>query len=160
MVNVGGKGSGRKAKPVEQHIRLGNPSKKKLPNKEQLSQVVGLPITHVPDPHRPLGQTGRELWDRIWTSGAGWLSRGMDAEIVLLVCEATDERTRLRVKLQQQPDAWRDRRALRELDRQIISLLAQIGFSPADRGTLMAGQPQQHTLADLHKRIAAKRAAR
>ena len=79
---------------------------------------------------------------------------------MLLVCEASDERTRLRVKLQSNPDAWRDRRALRELERQIISLLSLIGFSPADRAQLVTGTPQGGNLADLHKRIADKRATR
>lgn len=158
---MGGKNSGRKPKPIEQHIRLGNPSKKKnLPTKKDLAKIVGLPNAVVPEPHRPLGQTGRGLWDQVWSSGAGWLSRGMDAEVVLLACELSDERTRLRVKLQQQPDAWRDRRALRELERQIVSLLSLIGFSPADRASLVTGAPTSGGLTDLHKRIADKRVAR
>ncbi len=157
---MGGKGSGRKPKPVEQHIRLGNPSKKKLPTKQELAEIVGLPTAVVPEPHRPLGQTGRGLWDQIWSSGAGWLSRSMDAEVVLLVCELSDERTRLRVKLQQSPDGWRDRRALRELEKQIVSLLSLIGFSPADRASLVTGAPSGGGLTDLHKRIADKRATR
>jgi hypothetical protein len=35
-----------------------------------------------------------------------------------------------------QTDAWRERRALREVDRQIITLLGQIGFTPSERGTV------------------------
>lgn len=157
---MGGKGSGRKQKPVEQHIRLGNPSKKKLPTKQELATIVGLPSIVVPEAHRPLDATGRLLWDQVWSSGAGWLSRGMDCEVVLLVCEASDERTRLRAKLVGEPDAWRDRRSLRELDRQIISLLSLIGFSPSDRASLVTGSPHNANLSDLQKRIADKRVAR
>lgn len=157
---MGGKGSGRKPKPVEQHIRLGNPSKKKLPTKQELATIVGFPSAVIPEPHRALDVTGRGLWDQVWSSGAGWLSRGIDTEVVLLVCEASDERTRLRVKLVADPDAWRDRRSLRELERQIISLLSLIGFSPADRAHLVTGQPQSGNLSDLHQRIADKRVAR
>lgn len=157
---MGGKGSGRKPKPVEQHLRLGNPSKKPLPTKKQLAEIVGLPTMVVPEPHRPLGATGNILWKQIWSSGAGWLSRNIDVEVILMVCEMADERTRLRVKLQAQPDAWRDRRALRELERQIVSLLSLIGFSPADRASLVTGNAQGANLSDLHQRIADKRASR
>lgn len=157
---MGGKGSGRKPKPVEQHLRLGNPSRKPLPTKKQLAEIVGLPTTVVPEPHRPLGVTGNGLWKQIWSSGAGWLSRNIDVEVILMVCEMADERTRLRVKLQAQPDAWRDRRALRELERQIVSLLSLIGFSPADRASLVTGNAQGANLSDLHQRIADKRASR
>jgi hypothetical protein len=83
----------------------------------------------------------------------------MDTELVLMVCEATDERTRLRLRLARDPDAWRDRRALRELDRQIMTLLGQIGFTPAERGMLGSGEVTRHEFSDLHKRIAQKRSA-
>jgi hypothetical protein len=114
---------------------------------------------HIPDPSRPLGEQGLRLWAQVWTSGAGWLKQQMDTELVLMLCEATEERTRLRVRLQQNPDAWRDRRALREIDRQIITLLGQIGFTPSERGLLGTGEVKQHEFSDLHRRIAEKRAA-
>jgi hypothetical protein len=76
-----------------------------------------------------------------------------------MLCEATEERTRLRIRLQQNPDAWRDRRALRELDRQIITLLGQVGFSPSERGLLGVGETTKHDISDLNKRIAEKRSA-
>lgn len=156
---MGGKGSGgHNRKPIERKIRTGNPSGRKLPD-APLAEVVGLPSSHVPTPHRPLGKQGRELWDQVWQSGAGWLKQQMDTELVLMLCEATEERTRLRVKLQNEPDAWRDRRALRELDRQIITLLGQIGFTPSERGLLGTGEVKRHEFSDLHKRIAQKRTA-
>jgi hypothetical protein len=46
-----------------------------------------------------------------------------------------DERWNLRVKVMQTDDA-RLRRGLRELDRQIVSNLSLLGFSPADRSRL------------------------
>jgi hypothetical protein len=106
-----------------------------------------------------LGEQGLRLWSQVWTSGAGWLKQNMDTELVLMLCEATEERTRLRVRLQQNPDAWRDRRALREIDRQIITLLGQIGFTPSERGLLGTGEVKQHEISDLHRRIAEKRSA-
>ncbi len=157
---MGGKGSGgHNRKPVERKIRTGNPSGRKLPAPAPLAEVVGLPSDHVPTPHRPLGKQGLQLWEQVWRSGAGWLKQGMDTELVQMLCEATEERTRLRVRLQENPEAWRDRRALRELDRQIITLLGQIGFTPSERGLLGTGEVKRHEFSDLHKRIAQKRTA-
>ena len=157
---MGGKGSGgSNRKPVERKLRIGNPSGRKLPAVTKSAEIIGLPSNHIPEPHRPLGAGGVRLWNQVWQSGAGWLKQNMDTELVLMLCEATEERTRLRVRLQQNPDAWRDRRALREIDRQIITLLGQIGFTPSERGLLGTGEVKQHEFSDLHRRIAEKRAA-
>jgi hypothetical protein len=58
-----------------------------------------------------------------------------DSELLLMTCEMIDERWNLRVKVMQTDDA-RLRRGLRELDRQIISNLSLLGFTPADRSKL------------------------
>jgi len=157
---MGGKGSGgHNRKPIERKQRIGNPSGRKLPKPAPVADVVALPTSHVPDPHRPLGSQGLRLWQQVWVSGAGWLKQQMDTELVLMLCEATEERTRLRFRLQERPDSWRDRRALREIDRQIITLLGQIGFTPSERGLLGQGEVKQHEFSDLHRRIAEKRSA-
>ncbi|NDC49660.1 MAG: hypothetical protein EBZ61_11395 [Micrococcales bacterium] len=155
---MGGKGSGRRPKPVEQKIRLGNLGQRKLPKH---ADIVALPslASDVPEPHRPLGTHGKELWHRIWSSGAAWLRPALDGDIVLMACEMTDERTVLRQIVFTQSGAWRERRALREIDRQITSLLSQIGFSPTDRATLGIGEHKQHEFAKIRQRIEAKRAA-
>jgi hypothetical protein len=101
---------------------------------------LGLPSSHIPEPHRPLGAGGVRLWNQVWQSGAGWLKQNMDTELVLMLCEATEERTRLRIMLQADQSLWRERRALREVDRQIITLLGQIGFTPSERGMLGTGR--------------------
>jgi hypothetical protein len=44
---------------------------------------------------------GLRLWEQVWTSGAGWLKQNMDTELVLMLCEAVDERMRLRAMLAQ-----------------------------------------------------------
>jgi hypothetical protein len=156
---MGGKGSGgHNRKPVERKQRIGNPSGRKLPAVKPMAEVVSIgAVSSIPEPYRPLGEQGKSLWAQVWTSGAGWLKQQMDVELVLMLCEATEERTRLRIRLQQNPDAWRDRRALRELDRQIITLLGQIGFTPSERGLLGSGEVKQHEFSDLHSRIAKKR---
>jgi len=157
---MGGKGSGgHNRKPIERKQRIGNPSGRKLPKPAPVADVVALPTSHVPEPHRPLGSQGLRLWQQVWVSGAGWLKQNMDTELVLMLCEATEERTRLRFRLQERPDSWRDRRALREIDRQIITVLGQIGFTPSERGLLGQGEVKQHEFSDLHRRIAEKRSA-
>jgi len=155
---MGGKGSGgANRKPVEAKARIGNPGGRPLPK----AQVIGLPSVAVaPEPHRPLGQVGRDLWDRVWRSCAAWLRPESDAEQVLLVCEQTDERARLRVMVLTDPTAWRERKALRELEKQIMSGLGALGMNPVDRGRLQVGEIKENEFAKLHAQIAARRAAR
>lgn len=154
---MGGKGSGRKPKPVEQKQRLGNLGKRKLPEVKMLPLSV-MQSNDVPEPSRPLGRFGFELWNRLWTAGAVWLRPSLDQELMLIVCELVDERMLLRARLAQNPDAWRDRRALREIDRQITSILGDLGFSPTDRNNLAGSEGVSNEFAELHRRIAERRA--
>lgn len=157
---MGGKGSGgHNRKPVERKQRIGNPSGRKLPTVAPISAITRIGSDQIPTPHRGLGKQGLGLWTQVWRSGAGWLKQNMDTELVLMLCEATEERTRLRVMLRDNQSLWRERRALREVDRQIILLLGQIGFTPAERGLLGDIDARQNEFGDLHKRIAQKRQA-
>jgi hypothetical protein len=88
-----------------------------------------------PEPTRPLLKYGQELWDRIWGMGATWVSDKTDIELLMMTCEMIDERWNLRVKVMQSDDATM-RRGLRELDRQIVSNLSLLGFTPSDRARL------------------------
>jgi hypothetical protein len=92
-------------------------------------------VVEPPIPHRPLLKYGQELWDKVWATGASWISPNTDSELLLMTCEMIDERWNLRVKVMQTDDA-RLRRGLREIDRQIVSQLSLLGFSPADRSKL------------------------
>lgn len=158
---MGGKGSGgHNRKPVERKRRIGNPGGRKLPEVVAMAEITSLPNTHIPEPHRKLEEEyGLRLWNQIWSSGAGWLKQNMDTELVLMVCEAMQERIILKLILQNDQSLWRERRALREVDRQIISLLGQLGFSPSERGLLTAYENTEHDFNDLNKRIAKKRSA-
>jgi hypothetical protein len=125
--------AGRPAKPIEQKRLLGNPGRRPLPDS---SSIAILPaIQEIPEPSRPLLKYGRELWDKVWDVGAPWISPNTDIELLLMTCEMIDERWNLRVKVMQNDDA-RMRRGLRELDRQIISNLSLLGFTPSDRSRL------------------------
>jgi hypothetical protein len=123
--------AGRPSKPAEQKRLLGNPGKRALP-----SNAIAIPmILEKPEPHRPLLKYGQELWDKVWGMGATWISPNTDSELLLMTCEMIDERWNLRVKVMQTDDP-KLRRGLRELDRQIVSQLSLLGFSPADRSRL------------------------
>ena len=155
---MGGKNSGRKPKPIEQKRRLGNPGGRPLPKQD--AEVINLPIREIPEPHRTLSERyGRRMWDAVWLAGASWLKPHMDAELVLMACEAIDERIQLRSQVMLNPDSWRERRGLRELDKQIASLLGQIGFAPTDRANLGIGDSKTHDFNDIRARIQAKRNA-
>ena len=125
--------AGRPAKPIEQKRKTGNPGKRALPKE---SSLVILPMaSSIPEPHRPRLKYGKEFWDRVWGLGTSWISAQSDIELVLITCELIDERWNLRIKVMQNDDT-KQRRALRELDRAIVSNLSLLGFSPSDRSRL------------------------
>lgn len=125
--------AGRPPKPIEQKRLLGNPGKRAMPDEQQ---IVLLPmVDQTPEPTRPLLKYGQELWDRIWGMGATWVSDKTDIELLMMTCEMIDERWNLRVKVMQSDDSVM-RRGLRELDRQIVSNLSLLGFTPTDRSRL------------------------
>ena len=152
--------TGRPPKPLEQKKRLGNPGKRAL---KEVPPLILLPaVNTVPDPHRPLlgtpetPQAGRILWRRIWESGAGWLNLDVDSELIMIVCEQADERFLLRVKLFRNEMDWRDRAALRSLEKLITDNLSSLGFNPVDRTRLVTAAPVSQ-LSQFRERLAAKK---
>lgn len=112
---------------------LGNPGKRALPSQQEI--VLMEQVTNIPEPPRPLLKYGQDLWERVWSMGATWVSANTDLEILVMTCEMVDERWNLRVKVMQTDDS-KLRRGLRELDRQIVSNLSLLGFTPSDRSRL------------------------
>jgi hypothetical protein len=157
---MGGKGSGgSNRKTAEQKARIGNPGHATPKNRMASVTSLPVPVSEAPEPARPLGKAGRELWDRIWLACAAWLKVDADAEHILLLCEMTDERAQLRYMVMSNPDEHRDRKALRDLDKQIMSGLALLGMNPIDRNRLVIGEVKENPFAKLNAEIAAKRAA-
>ena len=141
-------------KPVELKRRIGNPGKRALP---RLASVTVLPAHNgAGEPLRPLGNEGRRMWDRIWASGGLWVSPATDSELVQLVCECMDERTALRLQVLRGSD-WRDRVALRQLDRSINSMLSQLGFNPVERTRMGVAEVQAVSKLEAIQARAAKR---
>lgn len=146
--------AGRPSKPTEQKRLLGNPGKRALP-----SNAITLAMaTETPTPQRPLLTHGQALWDRVWGMGATWLSVNTDTELLLMTCEMIDERWNLRIKVMQTDDA-KLRRGLRELDRQIVSNLSLLGFSPADRSRLGVAEVKAMSKLEELQRKKAERVA-
>lgn len=125
--------AGRPPKPIEQKRMLGNPGKRPLPDQADIQILPG--IIEIPEPSRPLLTYGQELWERVWSAGASWISPQTDVELLLMTCEMVDERWNLRIQVMKNDDS-RMRRSLRQLEHQIISNLSLLGFTPADRSRL------------------------
>lgn len=124
---------GRPPVPIEQKRLLGNPGRRPLPESSTLQQLE--PIKNIPEPPRQLFEAGQELWNRVWQNGMSWISPHSDIELLLMTCEQIDERIKLRTSV------WNnnrsdERKALRALDKEIVSNLSLLGFSPADRTRL------------------------
>lgn len=141
---------GRPPKPTEQKRKAGNPGKRPLPDQ---SQIVLLPSAYdVPEPSRQLLSAGQELWNRVWGLGQSWISPTTDIDLLLMTCELLDERRNLRIQVMQnnRPD---ERKALRELDRQLVANLSLLGFTPTDRTRLgVAEVKRQSKLEELRSR--------
>ena len=141
---------GRPPKPVEQKRLLGNPGKRALPKQSELQLIPAALST--PEPTRPLGKPGREVWDRTWSAGINWISPKTDSEILLMTCEMIDERWNLRAQVLKGNDS-KERRNLNQLTKMIQENLSLLGFTPADRTRLgVAEVKAQSKLEELMQR--------
>lgn len=134
-------------KPTELKRQLGNPGKKALPK-----SVAYLEGGYV-EPARPLEFAGKQLWDSAMTTGANWIARNSDTQLLLMTCEQMDRRTDLIGKIHE-TDEWRLYRALHDLEKMISSNLALLGFTPTDRTRL--GLAEVKTASKLEELMARK----
>ena len=134
-------------KPNEMKRKLG--SKHYRPELEV--ETVVLP--GMPRPLRRLESSGLDLWQRVWGLAETWILPQSDLELLQITCEMIDEREELRAYIADQPDAWHERKGLRELDRAIVSNLSLLGLTPADRMKLgVSVVKTQSKLEDLMSR--------
>jgi hypothetical protein len=106
-------------------------------------------------PREPLGlsEQGLAFWGAVW--GCNWISQKSDYFLVLMTAEAITERETLREFVAANPDNPKARSGLRELERQIISQLALLGFTPSDRARLgIAEVKKESKLEELLRRKA------
>jgi hypothetical protein len=136
-------------KPIEVKRKLGNPGKRPLPNSNELILLPS--IENIPEPHRPLFDAGLELWNRTWSMGQLWISPRTDIELLLMTCEMLDERVRLRAFVWNNSESWRERKALRELDKNIVNNLSLLGFTPTDRSRLGVAEVKARSKLEMLK---------
>ena len=145
---------GRPPKPIEQKRLAGNAGKRKLPDRATVTLLPRADV--IPEPSRPLLTNGKILWDKVWSMANNWLSPDTDVELLLITCELIDERWNLRVQVfrDNRPE---ERKALRELDKQLMANLSLLGFTPTDRSRLgVAEVKRQSKLEELRNKVEQK----
>ena len=129
MPSAKGKGGRRHDRP-EAKIRRGT-------MKREDAVIVEIPVEvpAIPKPDRALGPNGQQVWERIWES-APWLLDS-DAQAALTLAELEDERTLHRTRVLQDPERnWRSSVAARQIERQQLALVVQLGLTPAARAAM------------------------
>ena len=126
---------GRHPLPIEEKRKRGTLRMSRLPE-NGLEEVPRLPIVEgIPAPPERLGPRGREFWAKAF-EGGNWLWGDIDGTLLAHTGELLDEREELTEQVQDKPENTRLRAALRQLDKQLVSNLAHLGFTPADRARL------------------------
>jgi hypothetical protein len=119
-------------KPAELKILQGNPGKRGMRTNDAIA-----PLDYGwTEPLRPLGPVGQQFWDSIFGAGELWISIKTDTALVQMLCESYDRRERLREVWELDPVDRAVNMSLIEIEKQIISGLSLLGFSPADRTRL------------------------
>ncbi len=123
---------GNPPKPAELKILQGNPGKRAMPKNDAIA-----PLEYgYTEPLRELGPVGKQFWDSIFGAGELWISVRTDTALVQLVCELMDRREALRLEFVAEPSSRPVNMSLLETEKQIVSCLSLLGFTPADRTRL------------------------
>lgn len=136
--------TGRPTKPVEQKRKIGTARPDRTP--VSLGNLAAVPAV-APDPS---DLDPASTFEQVLSDGRVWLA-STDSVALAMLRESLEERRSLREILlaTQSPDA---RKALRELDKQIISQLSTLGFDPTARARLgLAEVKAQSTLEKLRE---------
>ena len=135
---------GRPVIPTELKRLKGTLRADRLPSNSPLVSLV----EPLEAPIEPLGLSEQAVafWGSVW--GCNWISHKSDYYLVLLTAEAISEREALRDLVAREPENSKARSGLRELERQIISQLALLGFSPSDRARLGIAEVKKESKLD------------
>lgn len=148
---------GRPVMPIEQKRLKGTLRPSRVPSGGALIGSVS-PV-QAPECPEGLSPSGQEFWALAW--GTSWISKTTDLVLVRMASEGLSERDTLRELVVNEPQNFRARTSLRELDRQLISQLALLGFSPSDRSRLgLTEVKKESKLEDLMRRKAEREALR
>jgi hypothetical protein len=134
---------GRPPKPVEEHKRTGTYNATRHGSRTALAVVEPAPVMpHESDP--------RDVFAQVMAEGVVWLGR-TDLPSLAMLQSQLDERALLRADAI--AGSTEARKHLRDLDRQIIGLLAELGFNPAARARLgLAEVKAKSKLEELRER--------
>ena len=148
---------GRPVMPIEQKRLKGTLRPSRVPSGGALIGSVS-PV-EPPECPEGLSPSGQEFWALAW--GTAWISKTTDVVLVRMASEGLSERDTLRDLVLSEPQNFRARASLRELDKQLISQLALLGFSPSDRSRLgLTEVKKESKLEDLMRRKAERDALR
>lgn len=121
--------AGRPPKPIEEHKRTGTYNATRHGTRGSLAVIESADAQEL----MPFQREALEVFDEVLTQGVHWLAR-TDGPALIILRDLLAERALLR------PDALAGnteaRKHLREVDKQVITLLAQLGFDPASRSRL------------------------
>lgn len=142
---------GRPSVPLERKRMTGTLRPGRLPSNAPL--VALREPLESPSAPESLEGVGLAFWGSVWRMA--WVSQSSDYWLVLLTSEALCEREALRELVLAEPDNPKLRSGLRELERQIVSNLGLLGFSPSDRARLgLAEVKKESKLEELLRRKA------
>jgi P27 family predicted phage terminase small subunit len=142
--------------PNERARRLGNPSRKNLPDAAAVAKLQPLDM---PTPDH-LGPEGAGLWVAVTTAASAWLAPS-DALTLIMLCELYDRRAEYKKCLTDygalivQPKdgsmvANPAAGLLAQTEKQITQIAASLGLTPSDRSRLgLAEVKAAATLANL-----------
>ncbi len=148
---------GRPVKPLEHKRLIGTLRADRLPPNAPLI-ALREPVGG-PEAPESLTGAGLEFWGLAW--GVPWISQTGDYWLVLLTAEALSEREALRELVISNPDNPKARSGLRELERQLVSQLGLLGFTPSDRARLgLAEVKKESKLEELLRRKAERETER
>lgn len=135
--------TGRPPKPLEEHKRTGTFNVTRHGSKTALAVVEPAPVMdHEADPG--------DVFAQVMAEGVVWLGR-TDLPALAMLQSLLEERKPLRADAL--AGSTEARKALRDLDRQLIPLLGELGFNPAARARLgLAEVKTQSKLEELRSR--------
>ena len=173
--------AGRPPTPIEEKIRLGNPSKRTLP--EPIGYIEGL--SEVPETPRELGTIGSKQWPIIWQAAIIWLNPGLDGPVVERVCRLYDEIDELEANVREHGLVLNEpivtargpaidpatgeimtkrvanpaAKLLRDAEKQLQGWLSDLGFTPSARARLgLVRIKAEGKIADLQSKQQAQQA--
>lgn len=147
-----GRKPGRPPKPVQVKKSEGNLGKRKLPE-EHFEEMT---VQDIPLPPEAYSEEAVAFWIRIWNAGKTWLKPDRDYIVVMLLCDAFNEYSYTRRMLSLGSIAGGVDRVVtspkgypvqhpfvsqrNESQRQMVTQLSSLGFSPTDFARLQINE--------------------